>query len=83
MPPPPFFYQEPYPLGPDTTEYRLLSRDGVSLGEFEGRKILRIEPSALAYLAQQAFHDCSFYLRTEHLRQVSAIQEYASMLRTV
>jgi len=26
-----------------------------------------------AFLAQQAFHDCAFYLRTEHLRQVAAI----------
>ena len=73
MPTPAFFYQEPLPLGPDQTQYRLLSRENVSRTRFEGHDILKIEPEALAFLAQQAFHDCAFYLRTEHLRQVAAI----------
>ncbi len=70
---PPFFYQEPFPLGSDETEYRLLSKEGISTTTFEGREILKIEPEALAYLTQQAFHDTSFYLRTKHLQQVAAI----------
>ena len=73
MPPPPFVYQDPLPLGPDKTAYRLLSREGISTTEFEGREILKVDPEALAYLAQQAFHDCSFLLRTEHLQKLSAI----------
>ncbi|HZZ58991.1 MAG TPA: fumarate hydratase [Opitutaceae bacterium] len=73
MPPPPFFYQEPFPLGPDETAYRLLSRDGVRLTEFEGGPLLRVEPQALAFLAQHAFHDSAFYLRPSHLAQVAAI----------
>ncbi len=72
---PAFLYQEPLPLGADTTEYRLLSREGVSLTRFEGREILKIEPEALAFLAQQAFHDCAFYLRPAHLAQMAAILE--------
>lgn len=75
MPPPPFFYQEPLPLGPDTTEYRLLSKEGLSSATFEGRAVLKIEPSALAFLAQQAFRDCAFLLRTSHLKQLAAILE--------
>jgi fumarate hydratase class I len=70
---PSFQYQDPFPLGPDTTEYRLLSKEGVSTATFEGREILKVAPEALAFLARQAFHDISFYLRPDHLRQVTAI----------
>jgi fumarate hydratase class I len=73
MPPPPFFYQDPFPRGGDPTEYRLLSREGVSTVPFEGGELVKVQPEALAYLAQQAFHDCSFYLRPAHLKQVAAI----------
>ena len=72
---PKFVYQEPFPHGKDDTSYRLLSQAGVSTSTCEGREILKVEPSALAYLAQQAFHDCSFMLRTKHLQQVAAILE--------
>ena len=70
---PPFVYQDPFPLGPDTTGYRLLSREGISTSTFDGREILKVAPEALSYLARQAVHDTSFFLRTEHLRQVAAI----------
>jgi fumarate hydratase class I len=70
---PPFTYQDPFPLTADDTTYRLLSREGVSTATFAGREILQVEPGALAFLAQQAFHDCSFMLRTKHLQQVAAI----------
>ena len=73
MPTPAFFYQDPLPLGSDDTEYRLLSRDGISTATFEGREILKVAPEALAYLAREAFHDTSFLLRTRHLQQVAAI----------
>lgn len=73
MPTPPFVYQDPLPLGPDDTQYRLLSAEGVSTTTFEGRPMLKVEPEALAFLAQQAFHDTSFMLRTKHLQQVAAI----------
>ena len=70
---PPFVYQDPFPLGPDTTGYRLLSREGISTSQFEGREILKVAPEALSYLARQAFHDTSFFLRTDHLKQVASI----------
>jgi len=68
-----FHYQDPFPLGPDTTPYRLLTREHVSVGEFEGQPILKVAPEALTLLANQALHDINFYLRTEHLQQVAAI----------
>jgi fumarate hydratase, class I len=71
--PPPFHYQDPLPLGPDETTYRLLSREGVGTAEFQGRTMLTIQPEALAYLADQALRDCSFLLRPAHLAQVTAI----------
>ena len=73
MPTPPFVYQDPMPLGTDETEYRLLSTEGVSTSTFEGRDILKVTPGALSYLAREAFHDTSFYLRPKHLEQVAAI----------
>ncbi len=73
MPTPPFVYQDPLPLGPDDTDYRLLSQEGVSTATFEGREILKVAPEALAYLAREAFHDTSFFLRPKHLGQVAAI----------
>jgi len=72
---PPFQFQEPLPLGPDDTDYQLISKEGIRTAEFDGREILKIDPEALAFLAQHAFHDCSFMLRTKHLQQVAAILE--------
>ena len=73
MPTPPFFYQDLLSLGADDTEYRLLSKEGISTANFEGREILKIAPETLAYLAREAFHDTNFFLRTQHLEQVAAI----------
>ncbi|MEN0579885.1 class I fumarate hydratase FumA [Phytobacter palmae] len=69
----PFFYQEPFPLAHDDTEYYLLSREHVSVAEFEGQQILKVEPQALTLLAQQAFHDAAFMLRQAHQQQVASI----------
>jgi fumarate hydratase class I len=73
MPTPPFFYQDPLPLGADDTEYRPLTREGVTTAEFEGREILKVAPDVLSQLARAAFHDISFFLRPRHLEQVAAI----------
>ncbi|MFG6077033.1 class I fumarate hydratase FumA [Erwinia sp. OPT-41] len=69
----PFVYQNPFPLAPDETEYYLLSSDHVSVSEFAGQEVLKVEPEALTLLAQQAFHDAAFMLRPAHQRQVAAI----------
>ncbi len=70
---PPFKYQEPFPMGKDTTEYYLLTKDHVSVGEFEGKQVLKVAPEALTALAKTCFHDVSFFLRPDHQQQVAAI----------
>ncbi len=70
---PVFSYQDPFPLGPDETEYRLLSTEGISTASFEGTEILKVEPEVLSYVAQHAMRDTSFLLRSKHLKQVAAI----------
>ena len=69
----PFFYQDPYPLGPDSTEYELISTEHVSLTEFEGKPVLKIAPEALTLLAAEAIKGINFTLRASHLAQVAAI----------
>ena len=69
----PFVYQDPFPLKKDDTEYYLLSSDYVSVAEFAGQEVLKVEPQALTLLAQHAFHDASFMLRPAHQQQVADI----------
>ena len=70
---PPFKYQEPFPLGPDTTEYYLLTKDYVSVSEFEGQPILKIAKEGLTAMANAAFRDVAFMLRQAHNEQVAKI----------
>ena len=70
---PDFNYATMFQKGKDETEYRLLSKEGISTAEFEGKQILKVSPEALTLLAQQAFHDVEFMLRREHNKQVAAI----------
>ncbi|WP_342755255.1 class I fumarate hydratase FumA [Pantoea sp. MBD-2R] len=69
----PFVYQSPFPLEHEDTEYYLLSSDYVSIAEFAGQEVLKVEPQALTLLAQQAFHDAAFMLRPAHQQQVAKI----------
>ena len=70
---PEFSYQDPFPLGKDTTKYRLLTKEYVSTAKFDGKEILKVDPEGLAFLSHQALRDVSFLLRPEHLEQVAAI----------
>jgi len=70
---PEFVYQDPLPIEKDATRYRLLTKDYVSVTEFEGHEILKIDPAALTLLANVAIRDVSFLLRTAHLKKVAAI----------
>ena len=69
----PFFYENNFTLKQEDTEYYLLSREHVSVAEFEGQEVLKVAPQALTLLAQQAFHDASFMLRPAHQQQVASI----------
>ena len=68
-----FKYQPTFPTGKDTTEYYLLTKEYVSTTELNGEEVLMVEPEGLRALAKAAFHDCAFYLRTAHQRQVAEI----------
>lgn len=68
-----FFYQEPYPILKDTTEYRKVSSDFVTVEKIGNREVLNIDPKGLELLAQEALGDVSFYLRTSHLEKLRAI----------
>lgn len=68
-----FKYQPTFPTGKDTTEYYLLTKEYVSTTELNGEEVLIVEPEGLRALAKAAFHDCAFYLRTAHQRQVAEI----------
>ncbi|HBG59052.1 MAG TPA: fumarate hydratase, partial [Porphyromonadaceae bacterium] len=59
----PFQYQAPFPLSKDQTEYYLLTREHVSVSEFEGKEILKVSKEGLTLLAQTAFRDVEFLLR--------------------
>jgi len=70
---PEFSFSEIFPLGPDTTEYRLIGTDGVSevttpLGTF-----LKVEPEAITLLTETAMRDIAHLLRTDHLKQLKKI----------
>ncbi|MCH5328098.1 MAG: fumarate hydratase [Coprobacter sp.] len=71
--PPPFKYQEPFPLGKDNTEYYLLTKEYVSVETFQGKEILVVDPEALTRLSNAAFRDVSFLLRREHNQMVAKI----------
>lgn len=70
---PPFRYQEMFPVGEDKTQYRLITKEYVSMGEFEGKPMLKVAPEGLRLLAATAFHDVAFYLRPAHLEMVAGI----------
>jgi fumarate hydratase, class I len=68
-------YRDPYPVGADSTPYRRLegSERYVTVEQFAGRDVLRIDPEALTVLAREAMRDVSFLLRPRHNQQVAAI----------
>ena len=68
-----FKYAPMFQLGEDKTKYRLLTKEGVTTGNFEGKEIVKVSKEALTLLAQQAFHDVEFMLRREHNEQVAQI----------
>src|SRR4051794_22148684 len=70
---PEFAYTDLLPQGEDTTPYRLVTSEGVSTFEADGRTFLKVEPEALRTLAAEAIHDIQHYLRPAHLAQLRRI----------
>jgi fumarate hydratase class I len=70
---PPFEYTELLPLGGDTTEYRLVSTEGVTTFDTEAGTFLRVEPEAIRLLTAEAMRDIAHFLRSDHLAQLRTI----------
>jgi len=70
---PNFSYSDLLPIGEDTTKYRLVSKEGVSVVKLGDKEFLQVEPSALEKLSAEAIHDINHYLRAEHLQQLTNI----------
>jgi fumarate hydratase class I len=68
-----FIYEKPFQIEKDTTNYKLLTKDYVRIVEFDGRRILKVDPRGLELLAKTAVSDLSFYLRTSHLEKLASI----------
>lgn len=71
--PEPFVHTDLLPLGPDTTEYRLVTREGVSVEETSLGEFLRVDSSAITRLTAEAMRDIAHFLRSGHLQQLADI----------
>ena len=69
----PFAHSELLPLGPDTTEYRLLTTEGVSTFSTSEGTFLKVSPEAITHLTEHAMRDIAHLLRTSHLQQLANI----------
>ncbi|MCH8112518.1 MAG: fumarate hydratase [Proteobacteria bacterium] len=68
-----FQYQEMFPLEEDTTEYRKLTSEHVSVLEAGGERVLKIAPEGLSLIAAEAMRDIAHLLRPGHLKQLAQI----------
>jgi len=71
--PEPFAYSEMLPLGNDDTEYRLITREGVSVVKTDVGEFLRVDAGAITRLTAEAMRDIAHYLRASHLQQLANI----------
>jgi fumarate hydratase, class I len=70
---PEFRYSDLLPVGPDTTEYRLLGSAGITVRRAFRKDFLEVEPAVLTELSQTAMRDIAHLLRPGHLRQLRSI----------
>ena len=70
---PEFAFTELLALGPDNTNYRLLTTDGVSTIDTPAGTFLRVAPEALTLLTATAMRDIAHQLRPAHLQQLRNI----------
>jgi fumarate hydratase class I len=68
-----FEYTPLLPLGDDTTQYRLISTEGVSVIQVGDREFLQVTPDAIEKLSYEAIKDSQHLLRSSHLAQLRKI----------
>ncbi|MGA1332398.1 MAG: fumarate hydratase, partial [Ilumatobacteraceae bacterium] len=71
--PEPFSHTELLPLGKDDTEYRLVTREGVSVAKTELGEFLQVDAAAITRLTAEAMRDIAHFLRSSHLEQLAKI----------
>jgi fumarate hydratase class I len=70
---PEFEFSEIFPLGKDTTPYRLVTTEGVSTFETPEGTFLKVSPEAITRITQEAMRDIAHFLRPGHLQQLRNI----------
>ena len=73
MPSDDFDFTELLPLGEDTTEYRLITTEGVETVDTSEGRFLKVDPSAIRRLTAEAMREIAHHLRSGHLAQLRAI----------
>src|ERR687884_127887 len=69
-----FDYSPLLPIAADTTEYRLITDEGVDVVKGPGgREFLTVDPAVLTQLTAEAMHDIAHFLRPAHLAQLRSI----------
>ena len=68
-----FHFQPIFEFGPDETDYKKLTSDGVTTVLVDGREMLKVEPETLRQVARIAFDDIAHLLRPAHLAQLRNI----------
>ncbi len=68
-----FIYEKPFQIEKDSTRYSFLTKEHIKTVEYDGRKILKVDPRGLVMLAKKAVSDLSFFLRTSHLEKLRKI----------
>ena len=71
--PEPFAHTDLLPLGDDDTQYRLVTRDGVSVEKTSLGEFVRVDASAITRLTAEAMRDIAHFLRSSHLQQLADI----------
>lgn len=72
-PVPPYKHTPLFPLGKDTTPYKKITSEGVSVEKVLGKDMLVVSRDALKALSEAAFGDINHYLRPGHLQQLRNI----------
>jgi fumarate hydratase class I len=66
-------FTELLPLGPDTTEYRCISTEGVRTVDTPFGTMLEVDPAAIRLLTAEAMREIAHFLRPGHLQQLRDI----------
>ncbi len=68
-----FHYTPLYTLKTDSTSYRCLTREGISVTEFGNQPIIKVSEKALEILAKTALSEVNYFYRTQHLKDLRRI----------